>query len=718
MAAINPTLGVLANALTTFTGQLTATLQAGIAAGLTGFQALLNALGNPASALFAAFQAALEAFPNPQAFINALVQAFGNIDVNLGLALQAVLNVAIDGPQAFLNALISGGAALAAAFNAALANFPSPQLFVDAFVGALAAINPTLGILANAFTTFTGQLNATLQAGIAAGLTGFQALLNALGNPASALFAAFQAALEAFPNPQAFINALVQAFGNIDVNLGLALQAVLNVAIDGPQAFLNALISGGAALAAAFNAALANFPSPAAFVAALTGALAAINPTLGVLANALTTFTGQLNATLQAGIAAGLTGFQALLNALGNPASALFAAFQAALEAFPNPQAFINALVQAFGNIDVNLGLALQAVLNVAIDGPQAFLNALISGGAALAAAFNAALANFPSPAAFVAALTGALAAINPTLGVLANAFTTFTGQLDATLQAGIAAGLTGFQALLNALGNPASALFAAFQAALEAFPNPQAFINALVQAFGNIDVNLGLALQAVINVAIDGPQAFSSVDLRWAALAAAFNAALANFPSPAAFVAALNNALAAINPTLGVLANAFTTFTGQLATRPSRRELRPGSPVSRRCSTRSATRPAHCSRRSRRPWRLSRTHRRSSTHWFRPSATSTSTSGWPYRQSSTRPSMGHRPSQRADLRRGGPGGSLQRRTGQLPEPAGVRGGLANALAAINPTLGILANAFTTFTGQLADTIQAGIAAGSTASRH
>ena len=121
---------------------------------------------------------------------------------------------------------------------------------------------------------------------------------------------------------------------------GEAAVAAGNIAIP----LINALIAGGATLAAAFNAALANFPSPAAFVAALNGALAAINPTLGVLANALTTFTGQLNATLQAGIAAGLTGFQALLNALGNPASALFAAFQAALAAFPNPAAFFNAL--------------------------------------------------------------------------------------------------------------------------------------------------------------------------------------------------------------------------------------------------------------------------------------------------------------------------------------------------------------------------------------
>ncbi|ORB46812.1 hypothetical protein BST42_28895, partial [Mycolicibacterium rhodesiae] len=298
---------------TTFTGQLATTIQAGIAAGLTGFQALLDALGNPLSALSAAFQAALAAFPNPQAFFDALVQAFSNIDVNLGLALQAVINASIDGPQAFLEALVNGGAALAAAFNAALANFPSPQAFVDALVGAFAALNPTLGILADAFTTFTGQLATTIQAGIAAGLTGFQALLNALGNPLSALSAAFQAALEAFPTPQAFINALVQAFGNIDVNLGLALQAIINASIDGPQAFLEALVNGGAALAAAFNAALANFPTPQAFVDALTGALAAINPTLGVLANALTTFTGQLATTIQAGIAAGLTGFQALL---------------------------------------------------------------------------------------------------------------------------------------------------------------------------------------------------------------------------------------------------------------------------------------------------------------------------------------------------------------------------------------------------------------------
>ena len=174
---------------------------------------------------------------------------------------------------------------------------------------------------------------------------------------------------------------------------------MINATIEGPQAFLEALISGGAALAAAFNAALANFPCPEAFVEALTGALAAINPTLGVLANALTTFTGQLPATtIQAGIAAGLTGFQALLNALGNPLSALSAAFQARLRRSRTRQAFFNALVQAFSNIDVNLGLALQAVINARRRGSAGFLEALVWVGS-LAAAFNAALANFPSPA-------------------------------------------------------------------------------------------------------------------------------------------------------------------------------------------------------------------------------------------------------------------------------------------------------------------------------
>ncbi|GAA2810973.1 hypothetical protein [Mycolicibacterium pallens] len=567
LAALNPTLGVLANAFTTFTGQLAQTIQAGIAAGLTGFQALLNALADGGSALAAAFQAALAAFPNPAAFINALVQAFSNIDVNLGLALQAALNLGVDGLQGFVNALVNGGAALAAAFNAALANFPSPQAFVDALVGAFAALNPTLGILANAFTTFTGQLAQTIQAGIAAGLTGFQALLDALADGGSALAAAFRAALAAFPNPAAFFNALVQAFSNIDINLGLALQAALNIGVDGLQGFVNALVNGGAALAAAFNAALANFPSPQAFVDALVGAFAALNPTLGVLANALTTFTGQLAQTIQAGIAAGLTGFQAVLNALANGGSALAAAFRAALAAFPTPAAFINALVQALGNIDVNLGLALQAALNIGVDGLQGFVNALVNGGAALAAAFNAALANFPSPQAFVDALVGAFAAINPALTTLANAFTTFTGQLAQTIQAGIAAGLTGFQALLNALADGGSALAAAFQAALAAFPNPAAFINALVQAFSNIDVNLGLALQAALNLGVDGLQGFVNALVNGgAALAAAFNAALANFPSPQAFVQAFANALAALNPTLGILANAFTTFTGQLA--------------------------------------------------------------------------------------------------------------------------------------------------------
>ncbi|MGY4712561.1 hypothetical protein ACXDF8_23900, partial [Mycolicibacterium sp. CBM1] len=334
--------------------------------------------------------------------------------------------------------------------------------------GGLNAINSAAD---TAITQLGDALQAALIAGINSGNTAVQSIVSGLLDSGSALATAVDNAFAAFPTPQAFISALVQAFGNIDINLGLALQAALNVSIDGAVELANALLAGGAALSAAFQAALAAFPSPAAFVAALNGALAAINPTLGVLANALTTFTGQLGETIQAGIAAGLTGFQAVINALSNGATSLSAAFQAALAAFPNPAAFIDALVQAFSNIDVNLGLALQAALSVGVDGLQGFVDALVSGGATLAAAFNAALAAFPSPAAFVAALNGALAAINPTLGVLANALTTFTGQLGETIQAGIAAGLTGFQAVINALSNGATSLSAAFQAALAAFP-------------------------------------------------------------------------------------------------------------------------------------------------------------------------------------------------------------------------------------------------------
>ncbi|KAA0103058.1 hypothetical protein CIW47_23880, partial [Mycolicibacterium sp. P1-5] len=558
-------------AITQFGDALQATLITGIGSGNTALQSVVDGLLDGGSTLARAVDNAFAAFPTPQAFINAVVQAFSNIDVNLGLQIQAALNAALNlnlqGAADLANALAAGGAALAAAFNAAVAGFPSPAQFAAAFEAALAGVSPTLGIVANVITNLTGALGNVITAAITAKVDMFQAVLTALRDSGSALAAAFQAALTAFPNPAAFFNTLVQAFTNINANLGLQLMLALSGEINGLGDFIQALANGGATLAAAFNAALGGFPSPQAFVNALTGALAAINPTLGVFANAFTTFTGQLADTIQAGIAGGLTGFQALLNALGNPASALAAAFQAALAAFPNPAAFFNALVQAFSNVDVNLGLALQAALSVGVDGLQGFVNALVNGGTTLAAAFNAALANFPNPQAFVNALVGAFAALNPTLGILANAFTTFTGQLADTIQAGIAGGLTGFQALLNALGNPASALAAAFQAALAAFPNPAAFFNALVQAFSNVDVNLGLALQAALSVGVDGLQGFVNALVNGGTtLAAAFNAALANFPSPAAFAAALTGALAAVNPTLGVLANAFTTFTGQLA--------------------------------------------------------------------------------------------------------------------------------------------------------
>ncbi|PND54917.1 hypothetical protein CRM90_25095, partial [Mycobacterium sp. ENV421] len=315
--------------------------------------------------------------------------------------------------------------------------------------GGLNALNSAAD---TAITQFGDALQATLIAGIGSGNTALQSVVDGLLDGGSTLARAVDNAIAAFPNPQAFIDAVVQAFANIDVNLGLAIQAALNAALNlnlnlNAEDLANALIAGGVALAAAFNAAVAGFPTPADFAAAFEAALAAVNPTLGIVGNVITNLTGALGDVVRAAITAKVDMFQAVLTALADSGSALFAAFQAALTAFPNPAAFITTLVQAFTNINANLGLQLMLALQGEINSVGDLLQALVNGGVTLAAAFNAALGDFPTPEAFVNALTGALAALNPTLGVLANAFTTFTGQLATTIQAGIAAGLTGFQA-------------------------------------------------------------------------------------------------------------------------------------------------------------------------------------------------------------------------------------------------------------------------------
>ena len=144
----------------------------------------------------AAFQAALAAFPNPQAFINALVHAFGNIDVNLGLALQAALNVNLDGAQAIVDALANGGAALAAAFNAAVSAFPNPAVFVDALTGALGG---GLQVAQQVFNNGAQALTAGLNAGVAAGNALIGALNNGLIVGGAALDTAIRTALATLP---------------------------------------------------------------------------------------------------------------------------------------------------------------------------------------------------------------------------------------------------------------------------------------------------------------------------------------------------------------------------------------------------------------------------------------------------------------------------------------------------------------------------------------
>ncbi len=70
----------------------------------------------------------------------------------------------------------------------------------------------------------------------------------------------------------------------------------------------------------------------------------------------------------------------------------------------------------------------------------------MANGGAQLAAAFNAAVANFPSPAEFVNAVTGALGG---GLQVVQQVFNQGAAALEAGLNAGVALG----NQIINALG-------------------------------------------------------------------------------------------------------------------------------------------------------------------------------------------------------------------------------------------------------------------------
>ena len=119
------------------------------------------------------------------------------------------------------------------------------QAINDGWNGLRGGLNALNGAADTAITQLGDALQAALISGIGSGNTALQSVVDGLLNGGSALAQAVDNAVAAFPDPQVFISALVQAFGNVDVNLGLALQAALNVSIQGAADLANALIAGG-----------------------------------------------------------------------------------------------------------------------------------------------------------------------------------------------------------------------------------------------------------------------------------------------------------------------------------------------------------------------------------------------------------------------------------------------------------------------------------------
>lgn len=107
------------------------------------------------------------------------------------------------------------------------------QAINDGWNGVKGGLNALNSAADTAITEFGDALQATLIAGIGSGNTALQSVVDGLLNAGGDLARAVDNAVAAFPTPpQAFINAVVQAFANVDVNLGLAIQAALNAAVN------------------------------------------------------------------------------------------------------------------------------------------------------------------------------------------------------------------------------------------------------------------------------------------------------------------------------------------------------------------------------------------------------------------------------------------------------------------------------------------------------
>ena len=105
---------------------------------------------------------------------------------------------------------------MAAAFNAAVAAFPNPAVFVNALTGALGGgLQTALAAGQELFNNGAAVLAAGLNAGVAAGNALIDSLRNGLVVGGAALNTAINAALAAFPTPEAVVNALATAGAHI-----------------------------------------------------------------------------------------------------------------------------------------------------------------------------------------------------------------------------------------------------------------------------------------------------------------------------------------------------------------------------------------------------------------------------------------------------------------------------------------------------------------------
>ncbi|WP_199255342.1 hypothetical protein [Mycolicibacterium mengxianglii] len=587
------------NAIRNVGAALSQTVAQGVAGGGTAFHAVVDGLRAQGSSLATAVDTAIAAFPTPQAFLDALVAAIASVDLNLSLALDVALQAVIDlgitaNAAAIAQALLDAGAPLIAAFNAAVAAFPTPAEFATALATALSGVLPGLSnlvtdggeALANLITT----LATTLASGIDLGGAAFDVLLAALQNGGSALAQAFAAAIASFANPQAFVDAFVAVIGTVSAPLAAALQIALNVALSfgfdfDVAAIVQALLTTGGDLAAILQLVIDGFPTPGDVIAAFGQALASILPGFQNLANFAAQAVANLSAALvnaiQDGIAFGSTVFEAIVDGLQNAGSQLYAAFAAAIAAFPTPAEFLDAFVGAFTAISAPLGAALELAFDalragLEIINPAAIAQALINAGAGLVDLFQSVVESFPTPAELAAALGSALAAVIPGFRALAAAGVAAISNLSAALlsaiESGIALGGTAFQAIVDGLLDAGGALAAALAAAIAAFPTPQAFIDAFVSAFAAISAPLGAALELAFDTVLAGLEIINPAAIAQALINAGaglvdlFESVVESFPTPAELVAAFSDAISAFIPGVAAIAAAASAAISNLA--------------------------------------------------------------------------------------------------------------------------------------------------------